>query len=88
MRLELNLSAADAFHEPANADRHCTEGIARTGCRLDKQESSTEYKFWFLPEDASKHYKLSRYQVVESLSTLSAQLWAFHTSGMSHMRPE
>jgi hypothetical protein len=39
-----NPRAADAIHQAAKADRHCSEGIARTGCGLDQQEELAEHQ--------------------------------------------
>jgi len=69
-------------------DRHCREGIARTGCGLGGHLECEEHQEYCPPAAPSEYAGLLSYRVVETLNAPSGHHWEFHTSGMSQMRHE
>jgi len=74
MSLSLIPGAADAIHQVAKADRHCTEGIAQTGCGLGGHLECAEHKYCCPPAAASKYAGLLSNRVVKKWNAPSAYL--------------
>jgi len=86
--LQVNPRAAIAIHHATKAVRHCREGIARTGCRLNEYQECADHQYKFHPQALRKHADLLSYQVVEKLNTPLVHMLKVTTSGLCHMRLE